>query len=426
MEAHDDLSTTAPSLTDSSFQHKKTKYALPRSSSLGMNPSSPANAHPKRATVVLLVTNVYAPHIGGITSYVSNLVRGLGERFEAKVVAYPNLFVEFEERFPRSKARFLSHGVFVAAVLVVALSKRLRGRQVVLHSHSAAFCMLPGILARPFGVRTVHTIHSPLARPSRLIEALTPRLDALIFASAFLRDAYRDGTRARNRHEFIIPGAVDIPPPRTVEERARVRANVEREWSIPPGSALVLYAGRVVEDKGVDVLARAASRLSEKDGCVLVAGPAGSTPADLEYYRRLNDLAGPAMQQGRFRLLGRITRKQLDILYSACDVVVVPSRWPEPAPMAAIEAMAHGSALIVSRIGGLPDLVPEGEAGLLVPPGDDAALADAIRTIVHDPALRGRLSEQGRALAEVRHALVPFAQRHESIYDSTLGNAVTS
>ncbi|MBI4416672.1 MAG: glycosyltransferase family 4 protein, partial [Euryarchaeota archaeon] len=376
------------------------------------------DAESGRGISVFLVTNVYKPVIGGITSYVANLERCLRDRFRVQVLAYPRFLVELEARYPRHPLRRVVHIAFGLLVFAAILRERLRGRRVVVHSHSASFCLAVGYLGRLLGARAVHTFHSPLAYRSLTLEGLSRRLDALVFVSAAVRANYADVTGTWNDFEASLPGALDLAPPPTDDARALLRAEVARRWGVPRDAFLAVFAGRVVPDKGVHVLAEAASLLGPSDGYVLVAGPRGRTEADRAYADRLPTLAGEAGASGRFRCLGALSQEQLEDLFRACDVVVVPSVWAEPAPMVAIEAMAHGHPVVASSVGGLPFLVPDGQAGLLVPPQDPRALAEALRRLAHDASLRERLGSQARKQAERRHALTRFAVEHARLYSS--------
>src|SRR5207247_9934672 len=105
---------------------------------------------------------------------------------------------------------------------------------VVVHSHSASYCMLIGVLAKSLGSSTAHTFHSPLDRPSASLAFLLPRPDAVIFVSEALRGQFASvGLQARN--VAIIPGAVDthrFHPPNPEERQeglARIRSEERRE-----------------------------------------------------------------------------------------------------------------------------------------------------------------------------------------------------
>jgi len=106
----------------------------------------------------------------------------------------------------------------------------------------------------------------------------------------------------------------------------------------------------------------------------------------------------------------------------ACAVGVVPSIWPEPFPQVAMEAMGARKAVVVSAVGGLPDMVIEGETGLLVPPGDPEALRLALRELLLDPARRTRMGEAGHERARLFTVGV-VADRIEQLYYDICGKA---
>lgn len=139
----------------------------------------------------------------------------------------------------------------------------------------------------------------------------------------------------------------------------------------------ILYAGRLSEEKGVRDLATAASGLPLE---VVGDGP----------LRRLFPQA-----------TGFLPPEAMGARYQRAAIVVVPSR-REGYGMVAREAMAHGRPVVATRVGGLPDAVVDGETGLLVPPGDPAALRSALESLLGDAALRRRLGEAGRALVTER------------------------
>ncbi len=94
---------------------------------------------------------------------------------------------------------------------------------------------------------------------------------------------------------------------------------------------------------------------------------------------------------------------------------IVPSIWPDPCPTVAMEAMAVGKPVIASRIGGLPDIVADGQTGILVPPRDADALRAALARLIDDPDLAARMGEAGRARVGAFHASTVTAAI-ESVY----------
>jgi glycosyltransferase involved in cell wall biosynthesis len=174
---------------------------------------------------------------------------------------------------------------------------------------------------------------------------------ALPVAGAFAEQARRLGARDVR----VIPTGLELPP----------------EPGEPADPPEVLYAGRLSEEKGVEDLAAVAEGLN-----LVVAGD-GPLRALLPQAR------------------GMLPREQLYALMERASVVVCPSR-RDGFPVVCAEAMAHTRPVVASAVGGLPDMVRDGETGLLVPPRDPAALRAAIDRLLADAELRVRLGRAAR------------------------------
>lgn len=164
-------------------------------------------------------------------------------------------------------------------------------------------------------------------------------------------------------------------------------------------SPLVLYSGRLVERKGIhELLAAVPAILSiePRARIVLAGGPPYVTPDDLKRQWLPPELAS---HSSRIDFTGWLTPSQLDRWYAAADLLVVPSRY-EPFGMVVLEGMLHGLPIVASAIGGPAEILDEGRTGLLVPPRDAHALAEAITRLVKNPALRIRIG--AAAAREVR------------------------
>jgi glycosyltransferase involved in cell wall biosynthesis len=171
-----------------------------------------------------------------------------------------------------------------------------------------------------------------------------------------------------------------------------------------PDSGFLLFVGDLGRHKGVHVLLDAYSSLENAPPLVLI-GKAVPKPA-LKLPRNVTLLVNwphNAVQEA--------TRRSL--------ALIVPSIWTEPFGMVVIEAMAAGRAVIASRIGGIPEIVRDGETGLLVPPADPVALRRAIEKLVTNPELAPRLGRA--ALASVESFTAPaVVPRFERIYSELL------
>jgi glycogen synthase len=162
----------------------------------------------------------------------------------------------------------------------------------------------------------------------------------------------------------------------------------------PTGRPYVFAIGRLVPQKGFDVLVRAfASAVRDGFPYDLVLAGDGSERASLQAL--VSDLG----VRKRVAFLGATSREDVPALFTGSEFFVLPSLH-EPMGIVNLEAMAARRAVVATRVGGVPELVGDGENGLLVPPGDAAQLSAALVTLAGDRDLARRLGEAGRARAE--------------------------
>ena len=169
----------------------------------------------------------------------------------------------------------------------------------------------------------------------------------------------------------VLPNGFDGPEPPAERERT------------------IVFAGRIVADKGakefVDAMARVLPDAPGWRAVMVGADRFGRDSPDTPFLR--------ALQPGAVEMLGWRAHADVLALLRTAAVAVVPSVWPEPFGLAALEAMASGAALVHTGVGGLSEVV--GDAGLLVPPGDAPALAEAVLALTQDPPRRQALAAVG-------------------------------
>ncbi|HYC36430.1 MAG TPA: glycosyltransferase family 4 protein [Usitatibacter sp.] len=201
---------------------------------------------------------------------------------------------------------------------------------------------------------------------------------------------------------------------RGVTRNPRV-VTIENSVSLPPLSqstrepALVAFTGRCSEAKGVYDLLQATLGLRRALPRMRLE-LAGD--GDLDEVERAIASLGLA---DRVRVHGWIDRSRRDELLARASVFVLPSH-AEGLPMSLLEAMAAGCAVVATRVGGIPDVVRDGENGLLVEPGDTRALQAALERLVADPALARRLGAAARATIAARYTPERAMERLEQIY----------
>ncbi len=181
----------------------------------------------------------------------------------------------------------------------------------------------------------------------------------------------------------------------------------------------LLVVSRLVERKGVGNVVSALAALPGVE--LLIAG--GPRPEELDddaEVGRLRAVAAEAGVSDRVHLLGRVSRDDLPALYRSADLAVcVP--WYEPFGIVPLEAMACGRPVVASAVGGLIDTVVDGVTGLHVAPRDPAAVTEAVRALLADPAQRAVMGAAGAARARSRYSWRRVADRTLGVYAELLG-----
>lgn len=372
---------------------------------------------------ILLVTNVFDPVPGGISVYVRRLFAALTSRgLRCRVIAYPPLLVEREARRPHSPFRKLFHVAFLGRVLAAVVAERLRGYRVVVHSHSASYCLTAAWLARWLGARSVHTFHSPLGYRSRLLEWLVPRLDAVLTVSSKTWQLYQRLSNVQNDRVALVPGCASCSPRRIEDgERAKIRDSL-RASGVVPFERYALFVGRLTPDKGVHLAIEAMTKvpsMPQSFGLVVV-GPSPPSPAASAYRSELEDQSTAAGLNSRIRFAGYVPEERLHDFFTGADVLIVPSIWEEPAPLVLVEALACGTPVIGTKVGGLPELIRDRVSGFLIPPETPSEIARCLSEILENPNLLRHLREG--ALRESKQRFNPdrWASKHVDIYFSVL------
>jgi glycosyltransferase involved in cell wall biosynthesis len=212
----------------------------------------------------------------------------------------------------------------------------------------------------------------------RRLGRLWERVDLFVAPSRYLRDRVVAGGLPAGR-VTVVPNPVELPPAPPLAAR--------------PSPARFLYTGRLVEEKGLDDLLTAAGLLR------------GLATVELFGEGRLAQaLKSRVAREGLpVRLHGFAGRGRLADELAATTATVLPARWPENCPLAILEAAARAVPAVATTAGGIPELVEDGRTGLLVPPGDPTALAEAMAALAGDPARAVELGRAARRRVAARH-----------------------
>jgi glycosyltransferase involved in cell wall biosynthesis len=295
-----------------------------------------------------------------------------------------------------------------------AIARLVRSRHIdMLHGNGVQTNLPGGIAGRLVGVpivwheRTLRTTER--VDIDRVLGGLATRI---VCNSDAIRERFR-GSRAWSRTVTVL-NAVDVDEFHPGVSGATVRS----ELGIPAGVALVGLVARVTAGKGHEHFIDAALSLIRADARArfVVVGDAVSSEdtALLDGLRRRVNHAGA---DGRIVFTG--FRRDVPRIMRALDVMVLASD-AEPCGRVLFEAMASGTAVVATASGGTPEIVRDGEHGVLVTPRDGAALCEAVDRLVRDPALRERLGRHAADHARRHFGIAAHVRRMASVYDDAL------
>ncbi len=177
-----------------------------------------------------------------------------------------------------------------------------------------------------------------------------------------------------------------------------------------PDGDYILFVGDLARDKGIHILLDAYAELGDAPPLVLIGRKCSDTPAEFP---------------PNVIFLDSWPHEAVMEAWRRCSLAVVPSVWPEPFGLVALEAMASGRPVIASKIGGLSDAMIDGETGLLVAPGDPTALAHALRHLLADRDLREQMGQAGRRRSESFRAAT-VVPRIEQVYQLIVAKATST
>src|SRR5579859_4999460 len=288
-----------------------------------------------------------------------------------------------------------------------------RGHFDIVHSHLFRADIYAGLAVgrlgdrRPLLVSTRHNDDRFFLNPfvGLVHYGVSARQDLIIAISDHIaRFTVSRGVRHPERVRRVYHG---FEPPLT-QALEREGQQIRRDLGIEPDAFLVGNVGRLAPQKGQRHLIAAMPLLLERvpRARAIIAGA-----GDLEEY--LRDLAAEIGVAERVHVLG--PRKDVPALMHAIDVFVMPSIW-EGFGLVLLEAMAAGRPIVASRVATIPEVVVDGETGLLVPAGDPLALAEALARFADQPALASRLGEAGRERVRRQFSLEKMVGDTELLY----------
>lgn len=287
------------------------------------------------------------------------------------------------------------------------------GAQIIhTHSFGAGFA---GALAAPLSptARLVATIHNypPAAQgmhPARLhhrwaMGMLLRRASRLITVSEALRRDLIELSPSAAERTITIPNGVD-----TQAQAKRSTAEIRAEFGLPHDRPVVGMIARLAPQKGIATFIRAAALLADGHPEVVLI-LAGDGPLRDEAHTLRRELA----LENRLHLCQEVVSPRE--LIAALDILVVAST-SEGSSVVAMEAMSAGKPVVATAVGGVPEVVADGQTGLLVEPEDPEALAAAVRSLLDDPERAREFGDQGRRRAAQLFDLRLMLERTRAVY----------
>ncbi len=275
--------------------------------------------------------------------------------------------------------------------------------------HTSLFhANLPGrVLGRLAGVPIVICSERTMAMESKwryhLNRWTIGLVDRVIAVSANVRDFYTTHVGLPAEKLVTIYNGVELPP-----EPLPSRREARTELGLPLDGPVIGAVSRLDPVKGVDVLLRAFASIEGAHLAIIGDGPERTALEALAEHLGVAD---------RIHWAGH--RCNVLRLLPALDLFVQPSLH-EGLPNAVLEAMAAGLPVVATAVGGTPEVVVGGITGLLVPPNDTNALAEAIATLLRDPDLRRRMGRAGQERVRCRFSLKQMVQQMQALYEDLL------
>jgi len=377
---------------------------------------------------ILIVTPYFPPRGGGVEHYTYNISKNLLDMgHEITVITSANKSAEEDHGIMiiRIKSRVSISNTPIDLTLVSSISNILRKETFdVVNAHTPVpfYADMAAIASKRMKVPFVLTYHNDVIKESWPLRTLSS-----IYNRTLLQLTLRSSDRiitpspyVHNESEMInkfLERTVWIPPGVDTEVYKPGKGDWKSKYGLPENSKIILFVGamnRGHTHKGVDVLLKAFSMIKDEDTYLVLAGTGDMIPD----YKRISESLGII---NRTLFTGFIDEETLIDLYRASDMLVLPTlNIAEGFGMVLIEANACGKPVIGSRVGGIKYVIKDGETGLLVPPGDPEALADAIRRLIEDPEKAEVMGQNGRKMVEKNYTWERSSRITEKVFQEVI------
>lgn len=369
---------------------------------------------------VLQVNKLYSPHIGGIETVIQNISEGLKDRYDVNVlVCQPKGKTADEVINGVNVRRSGSIGTYFSMPVSFSFLSDFRKMSKdadVVHVHlpfplGDLACLLSG-----YKGKVVISWHSDIVKQKKLMtlyrpvmEAFLKRADCIFVAT----EGHIRGSACLKPYSSkcrIVPYGLDTKLYEDAEKYPFLTDRLNNS-----DSRKLLFTGRLVYYKGIDVLIRAMKYTTD---CELFIAGEGVLHDELLQEVRSSGI------ENRVHFMGRLSDSDLRAAFSDCDIFILPSvENSEAFGIVQMEAMVYGKPVINTSLPtGVPYVSPDKVSGLTVPPRDEKALAEAIETLVHNDALREEYGKNAYRLVREKYDSCRVLEKISSIYEELTGH----
>jgi glycosyltransferase involved in cell wall biosynthesis len=316
-------------------------------------------------------------------------------------------------RLPRMSTKGIVRPVAMSLPVILAARRALAAAHLdAIHYHAGllgemyapivAGCMA-GIPARILTLHNYIVKHAPLRRfiESRVLR----RLDRIVAVSNHTKRELVEKKDVLPEQVVVVPNGVEVAAYANMMERREARGAL----GLSNKALVVGLVGRLHDLKGIDLMIEAVplikAQVPRLQVVLIGVGPEEDALKQLARYRAASDVV-------RFAGYRRDARRFM----SALDLIALPSR-DEANPLALLEAMACGKPVVGARVGGVPEVVVDGVTGLLAPPENVPALAEAVVRLLNDPDMRQAMGEAGRERVQVHFSRQAMLEKTAALYE---------
>ncbi len=375
---------------------------------------------------ILMASHGYPPTLSGVTLVVQKLARAMVARgHQVTVITASDRgepYRDEDQGVQIERVRSVPNPFWKEGRIPIISQRTLRGligriQPDVLHTHETACLGWQFVrLSRREGFPLVATCHYfPRFVAFYLVNA-RPLCWLLSFYSARLLNRCSHVVFATEAHHRAFQ-AFSLTAPTTIISNgvntaryhppAGPERGIEEAYHLPPRPR-ILFVGRLARDKEIPILIEALAHLrTQMEAHLLLVGKGDFRP-------QLEALCAELGLQGAVHFLGYVPDEDMPALYRAADLFAIAST-VEVQSLPTLEAMASGVPVVAVDAGALPEISLHGQSGLIVPPKDPAAMAEAMRTILSDPALAAQMGRRGCELAQA-HAEERTFDAYEALY----------